>query len=190
MDDDSDVTDQQTKSLVTALFHFEFDVIYCTGTRHRVADSSVQIRTTGTDQTPAVDDIPVLCITFSNPTKVRGGFSYIHDNDMNYEKDVGFSALCTTATSTEPEQDYWQISTQDFIYEKTEDLDFRQTSSTTVLLRSTYKYDENRFSTSVVPINDSIWKVVPYPTTSTCSISLSISTFCSTFEWKLYVRQY
>lgn len=59
------------------LSKFEVDVVHCAGIKHQAANVSSQIKTTGTDQTPIEDKIPVFYITASIPRKRRGE-SYVY----------------------------------------------------------------------------------------------------------------
>lgn len=87
---------------------------------------------------------------------------YMNDNDViDGREGVRLPAVCTTATTTEPEKDAREITTCNFKHEQEKDSDYLQTLSTVNLPRSACTYDRNGFLTSIAPIAGAVQKVFP-----------------------------
>lgn len=63
--------DREAIALATKTSEFEFDVVHCTRIEHQAVEPLLRVGTTGTDEKPNEDDIPVLCISSSNHPKKK-----------------------------------------------------------------------------------------------------------------------
>lgn len=63
--------DRKVRKLATKNSKIRLDVIHRAGIKHQATDALSPPKTTGEDETPIKDEIPVLSVTPSNPPKMK-----------------------------------------------------------------------------------------------------------------------
>lgn len=97
-------------------------MVHYTGSNHQAPDALSLQRRTGEDEKSIEDDIPVLCISPSDPQKEEARFSCMKDDDTKNDKQgVGLPEVYLLLTSTEGNDKKQRITTQDFTYEHEDD---------------------------------------------------------------------
>lgn len=124
------------------LAEFKFDVVHCLGIKHQPADSFSQGKTTGIDQMPIQDEVPVLCIPAFILKKREGTALYIQNYDVLKDREcIGILEVYSIATSSGTEYNKRPNGAYEFIQEPAKDSYCRKASSTVELQGSAFNYN-------------------------------------------------
>lgn len=115
--------------------------------KRQIADALLGMKSTGTNQKPIEDEIPVFMHHRLHPPEKGEG--------------VGLPAVNAVETLTETGHDKRPITAHDSIHKQAKDSYCFQASSTVGLLGSTFNYDGNEFLVRTAPIKGAVRTVVP-----------------------------